>query len=209
MRFIGDVHGYIDDYISIAKQVEESVQVGDMGVGFPSAASKLMDEKLKDFQEGSQHRFIRGNHDNPSACVNMPGYIPDGFYDDARGIMYIGGAFSIDHAYRTIDHDLWEDEQLSYSELNCVIDAFLKHKPQIVVTHDCPKLIATKMFFANNNSGNQLTTRTASAFDSMYLEYQPILWVFGHWHNSAVYEDPETKTKFVCLDELNYMDVNI
>ena len=34
MRFIDDVHGKIDQYLKIIADCDESIQVGDMGVGF-------------------------------------------------------------------------------------------------------------------------------------------------------------------------------
>ena len=53
-RVISDVHGKFDKYISIAKQAEYTIQIGDMGFTY-DALNKLDHEK---------HRVLAGNHDN-------------------------------------------------------------------------------------------------------------------------------------------------
>ena len=52
MRFIGDVHGKMGDYLHITDGCAESIQVGDFGAGFVPLPSLDL-----------RHRFIRGNHD--------------------------------------------------------------------------------------------------------------------------------------------------
>lgn len=210
MRFIGDVHGHIDEYIALAGQVDESIQVGDMGVGFPGVRSRKRDEKLAEFQLTGDHRFIRGNHDNPYECGIKPGYIYDGFVDQERGMMFIGGAFSIDLGVRTVGYDMWSDEELSYTRLTELTALYEHVKPRIVVTHDCPESVATDMFFADGNMwGPQIRTRTGAALQAMFEIHQPELWVFGHWHVSKAYRRPDTPTTFICLGELAYCDIQI
>ena len=101
-RLIGDIHGAFTNYkyftLGIGRQLKKneyydrSIQVGDYGFGFRD----LWDTNVKNWQaQHPQHRFIRGNHDNPAICKTAPGYIPDGYIEGHT--MYIGGAWSIDN----------------------------------------------------------------------------------------------------------------
>ena len=54
MLIIGDVHGKINEYLQLIKNRKHSIQLGDFGVGFVDIPELPIN-----------HRFIRGNHDNP------------------------------------------------------------------------------------------------------------------------------------------------
>lgn len=194
MRFIGDVHGLFDRYREIASAVPRSIQVGDMGVGFrgfdPAACSI-----------GPEHRFIRGNHDDPDRCSEVEGYIPDGSVLDR--IMCVGGASSIDRHVRTEGVDWWPHEELSIRQLDGIVDKALLVEPEIMVTHECPESIARRMF----PSMRPVPSRTRQAFDAILEGHRPALWVFGHWHVSKTMS--VGGTMFVCLDELAHVDIDV
>lgn len=203
MRFIGDIHGNLGPYGAIIDEAEESVQVGDFGVGF------LNDESLAQMDEwhtDGRHKFIRGNHDDPDACKARPGYIEDGTYWQDEDVMFIGGAWSIDWAYRTPGYSWWADEELSESELDRMFNLYVENKPSIMVTHDCPTMTAYELFL-KGTSKKQYRTRTADAFDRMFDAHQPDIWIFGHWH-----EDRTQKmrgTQFICLGIDSYIDLDL
>lgn len=208
-RYIGDVHGYKNELESLLKNLPEDVtavtQVGDMGVGF--GQGEYWHYSLDNTLIQHNARFIRGNHDSPEICKSMRSWIPDGAIED--DIMYIGGAWSIDQAYRTRGYDWWEDEELSYEQLNLQINVYDMLRPIVMVTHDCPTIAATEMFINTNKAlykGIQYKTRTASAFQTMFEIHQPQLWIFGHWHHTK--EAVINGTRFVCINELDYIDVN-
>src|SRR5260221_1403513 len=93
--FIGDIHGDISSYERIVNHFRKpSVQIGDFGFGFG-----YMREEHNYIDWRPDERFIRGNHDNPAVCAAQNGYIPDGTIEG--NTMYLGGAWSIDHAWRT------------------------------------------------------------------------------------------------------------
>jgi Icc-related predicted phosphoesterase len=167
---------------------EESIQVGDMGAGFVEIP-----------QLSIEHRFIRGNHDDPSVCKAHPNWIADGTKEN--GMFFLGGAFSIDWQYRMIDVSWWEDEEVAYSELEGLVTSYEEYKPEIVVTHDCPTIAATtiKTHHQFDNS------RTRQALDEMFKIHKPRLWIFGHHHHNASFDIEETE--FICLDELTYVDI--
>ena len=205
-RLIGDIHGKFDRYREIADVDYPTVQVGDFGVGF---GGQYWHDTVNEFHSSGQHRFIRGNHDDPQRCrTEMTGYIADGTVEN--DVMYIGGAWSIDHKHRIPGVDWWEDEELSYSELETLIDVYAATRPRVMITHDCPTTVAYHMFIRGGKSlgGNvQILTRTGEAFQTMFEIHQPEVWVFGHWHVSKRQEI--NGTEFICLGELDYIDLEI
>lgn len=205
IRFVGDIHAKFRQYGNVVHKVDHSIQVGDFGIGFDAGR----DAAATEFQTNNpNHRFIRGNHDNPAKCREMPNYIPDGQIED--DIMFVGGAWSIDHAYRTPGIDWWPDEEISHSELYALVLKYEQVKPRIMVTHDLPSTVAKELFF--NPKGNidlkkQFPSRTGAALDAMFDVHKPDLWIFGHWHFDVdtVYKD----TRFICLNALSYIDIDL
>jgi hypothetical protein len=215
-RIIGDIHGKFYDYEVHCLKMgfrhntdhvpERSIQVGDFGIGF---YSDYWHSEVGHWQnDNPTHRFIRGNHDDPAKCKTMPGYIEDGTIED--DVMYIGGAWSIDHAWRTPGVDWWADEELSYEELDKLISKFGQVKPRVVISHDCPTSVAYEMFLSKGlglAGAPQIKTRTGEALQAMFELHQPELHIFGHWHNTR--EMTISGTKFVCLGELDFIDVEL
>lgn len=201
MRFIGDIHGDVFGYMPIINGATESVQVGDFGIGF------MKDHGFVDtLHLDGQHKFIRGNHDDPALCKERVGYIEDGTYDDGRDILYVGGAWSIDWRFRTPGYTWWPEEELSTAELARMHELYVYHKPRIMVTHDCPTDVAFQCFIEGTQKP-QYKTRTAEAFEGMFQRYQPEIWIFGHWH-----EDRDVTingTRFICLGINHYIDLEV
>jgi len=208
MRFIGDVHGKWLDYCNVFLNPEdpatESIQVGDFGVGFPDTREEYI-QQTKEYMDEGNHRFIRGNHDNPNDCPNWEQWIPDGMTEN--GMMFVGGAHSIDQAMRTEGVSWWEDEELSYTQLAEMIVKYEEYKPRIMVTHDCPDSVSRHLF--KWMTKNQIPSRTRTAFDTMLhaIEHKPEWWIFGHHHANRAVEI--FGTKFVCLGELQYLDIDV
>jgi predicted phosphodiesterase len=208
-RYIGDVHGYVRELQlvlnNLPQEVTSVVQVGDMGVGFEK--SKYWHTNLDNMMVRKNAKFIRGNHDSPNECKKMKSWIPDSTV--INDVMYMGGAWSIDHHWRTMGIDMWEDEELSYADLNIAINMFEIAQPRVMVTHDCPAEIALELFIKTGNSlggKNQFKTRTASALQAMFEVHQPDLHIFGHWHTDV--DKVVNGTRFICLGELSYCDVD-
>jgi len=203
-RLIGDIHGDIRGYKEIIKDAKSSIQVGDFGIGF---GSDLWHDNINRAHATGNHRFIRGNHDNPGKCKSMTGYIKDGTLEN--DVMFIGGAWSIDRGYRTENVDWWADEELSISELNTLVDVYCTMKPRIMITHDCPEEVSKTMFV---NAGLAMhkpavRTRTGQAFQAMIENHKPDAWYFGHWHHTlSTYYG---RTQFCCLGINDYVDVDL
>lgn len=210
-RYIGDVHGLKCELEIILQNtpdyVSSVVQVGDIGIGFGQGA--YWHNKLDQMMSNANARFIRGNHDSPRRCKKFNSWIPDGLVEN--DVMHIGGAWSIDYHWRTQDVNWWNDEELSYSELIQLLDVYSLTQPRIMVTHDFPESAAKKMFFENPHhlcfGRDQYKTRTASALETMFQSHTPDLWIGGHWHHDV--DMLINGTRFVCLDELSYIDVDM
>lgn len=214
VRFIGDIHGKFMTYRNLVDGVYEnvgggapaahSIQIGDYGLGFDSVVDS---RQLQWALENPQHKFIRGNHDNPAVCAESPNWIEDGFFDSNNGIFYLGGAWSIDMDYRVENKTWWPDEEVSYERLIKLIEFYEKAKPKIVITHDCPTSVAFEMFLKHQVNPFQMKTRTGEALQEMFECWKPELHIFGHWHQTMKVNIDGTD--FVCLGELAYMDLDI
>ena len=209
IRFIGDVHGHTFELGLVLKNLPEHIdsviQVGDMGVGF--GQGNYWHQPLDILMQKHNAKFIRGNHDNPGICKTMNSWIPDAVVEN--DIMYLGGAWSIDRAWRTEGISWWQDEELSIEELSRAIDVYNLTRPKIMVTHDCPHDIAGKLFFEEGKSNYgmpQHPTRTGKALEAMLELHKPNLHVFGHWHQDV--DEVINGTRFICLNELSYVDVD-
>lgn len=209
IRFIGDVHGKFDRYKKLIADVPRSIQVGDMGVGFRRLNGPRIGEIYSNPPHHAMvkgdHRFIRGNHDSPAACERHSQWIPDGKIES--GIMFIGGALSIDRHLRQEGYNWWADEELSVAALNDLVDVYVAAKPRIMVTHECPEDVAVEV--ARVAGGLKLdprfASRTRQALQSMWSAHSPELWIFGHWHVS--FDHVLNGTRFICLAELEHRDI--
>ena len=209
MRYIGDVHGKFRQYKNLIDSCTASIQLGDMGVGFyHETTGQASANPPYDHMVAGNHRFIRGNHDNPGVCKKHTQYIPDGHIESTPGgavSMYIGGALSIDKPWRTPNFSWWEDEELNAKELNTFVDVYQSVKPDIMITHTCPENVASKLFA--NGEKLDFPSRTQQCFDSLFHLHQPKMWLFGHWH---IHKDEVINDcRFICLAELQYLDLEV
>jgi hypothetical protein len=198
VRLIGDIHGNMDKYLSIIEGCDRSIQVGDFGIGFVSNPVDHYDTK--------KHEFIRGNHDYPFGCkMYEPNFIHDGFIKN--DVMFVGGAWSIDWAYRIPGRTWWDDEECSVNELQRFIDVYDMVRPRVMITHECPDSVADIMCKDMNWRKYDYPSRTRSAFDAMLEIHRPEEWYFGHWH--LTWQKEIGGTKFRCLNEFEYTDVEL
>lgn len=194
MRFIGDTHGDYHRYRSIALEAEQSIQVGDFGMGFGMKLDKT-----------PNHRFIRGNHDNPELCRISPNWIPDGNIEGR--MFFLGGGYSVDWHTRCEGVDWWRDEELTIGELNDLIDIYEASTCDIVVTHECPSVIAEEVFQNRRRLRIENPSRTSQALSALMHIRAPKIWIFGHWHIPV--DEVIGNTRFICLSECQHIDLEI
>jgi hypothetical protein len=209
MRFIGDVHAKGKRYKKIVKQCDRSIQVGDFGMGSGTGWFRYHPFGLSRNQaQYREHRFIRGNHDDPNLCATRSAkwWIPDGSVLQDK-MMLVGGAYSIDSAGRTPGISWWHDEELTIARFNDIIDTYEKVRPRVMVTHDAPKLVTSRIMESWRPERHAINSRTQQAFDAMIQIHSPDLWVFGHWHASR--DVTMYGTRFICLNELEHVDIDL
>jgi predicted phosphodiesterase len=216
VRFIGDTHGHWKRYKKLIKAAPEgvSLQLGDFGVGFYEPYSEpprlIGGSAPYDTMAAGSHYFIRGNHDNPAICAKHPFWVPDGTYaPNAPEVFCVGGASSIDQAYRVPGYTWWEDEELSYGEWLKVMDVWEAEKPDIVATHELPES-ACQIIMGMSGLRQYTypeTSRTRQALDNLLDIHRPSVLIHGHWHVS--YRKVIKGTEFIGLGECAHLDLEI
>jgi len=201
MFFIGDIHGKWRSYFKLIKKLPKSIQVGDCGFGFSNRKSPRAPWAMN-------HRFIRGNHDDPKEANAHPNCLGDyGVTKD--GIFFVAGGYSIDVDWRKANQHLyptpiwWKDEEIAESEFEKILKLYEINRPRIVVSHDCPSevrdiLPAVKGKLYRNRTSDGLLS-------AMFKAYQPKFWIFGHYHEA--FDSIINGTRFVCLAELETFEV--
>jgi hypothetical protein len=206
VRFIGDVHAKFDRYKKLIRNVTTSVQVGDFGVGFYQGEGRGLTRPPYDHMAKGDHRFIRGNHDNPEQCRTHPFWIPDGSVIHDK-IFCVGGAYSIDQHRRTQGLDWWPDEELTYAQFQSVFDAYEAAKPEIVVAHEMPEHVAHYVCNKLGISKLNIPSVTRQALEAMVEFHKPRVFIHGHWHFDHVTEF--RGVKYIGLGELSHLDMQI
>lgn len=209
VTFIGDVHGKTDQYQKKLRQKyqgQTTFQIGDMGIGFSGTPGLH-----SDIMTSGDHRWIRGNHDDPVKCRQTVGYAGDYGFDEKLNLFWLAGAFSIDYIFRVPGRSWWADEEMSYPELVAAVNLYEQVKPKYVATHEAPTEAAHWMLtqvlggFRTEKleCGN---SRTSVALQSMFQIHQPTEWVFGHYHadKSFIWKG----TKFTCVPELGVYTIS-
>jgi hypothetical protein len=206
IKIIGDIHGHTGDYKRLVRSMPEgqrSIQIGDMGVGFSGVVVHDMSQ---------DHKWFRGNHDNPAKCHKHPNYlgIQDWGFLSEDNLFWVAGAFSIDRAWRIPGMSWWPDEELSYQELQKAIGYYEAVKPRFVISHEAPSKAAKIMLMGEQ--GGYFTakldctmSRTAEALQTMFDLHKPEQWIFGHYHIDCTFDFQGTK--FTCVAELSTYDL--
>lgn len=214
LRIIGDAHGKYRDYCKVAAGATHSLQLGDMGIAYDNLGFERVDSNLAD----KDHMFFGGNHDNYDDYYDLPYSLGDYGEYELGGVkfFYIRGAFSIDNADRRAYSNFngvkvwWEEEELTASVANDCAHTYAQARPDIVVTHGCPTDVAKiigkpgvlKMFGFDPETFN---TNTQKLLQACFELHQPKEWYFGHFHMNREVE--LRGTKFRCINELSYVDI--
>lgn len=216
IRFIGDVHGQFERYEKVIAGAPKSIQIGDMGIGFRPVGGAsdggFSATPPHESMARGEHRYIRGNNDNPGVCREDRHWIPDGRFEDE--IMFVGGALSIDRQLRTEGYNWWPDEELSLAELRRLVGLYIQCKPRVMVTHDCPDEVARIVLSrvpAMAPGRKDFPSRTRYAFQEMWSAHPPKLWIFGHYHwsfDQVLHGGRIAETRFIGLAELEYRDID-
>lgn len=198
ITIIGDVHGKFDAYAKICKGFTSTIQIGDFGVGFLNSRGKISPEPVLP----GDHKFFPGNHDNRQKCKENPNCLGD-YGVTPYGIFFVSGAWSIDHKARTLGINWWDDEELTMEQIYEAMQLYQQIKPDIVLTHDAPFSVSSKILEETPNpmfGPKNRRTRTGMFLETIFEIHKPKKWIFGHWHHSWVKEIDGCE--FRCLNEL-------
>lgn len=195
---LSDVHGNLVHCRNVCEQNPNTlvIQLGDLGVGF------VPNEVIEDLP--SNFFFFPGNHDNRSLAMSLNkcmGHFGSYFSDR---IFIVSGADSKDKAIRTEGINWWPDEELTYEQGQRCINEWAGSKAEVIISHDCPQLIAEGYFLIYDKS------RTRQILDSMIHVRRPKLVVFGHHHRPFRITSQDGKTTCIGLkiDETITLDIS-
>ena len=203
LSFIGDIHKNKESYRNLSNQAKYTLQLGDL------ANSSDVISFLED-KDPTYHKYIYGNHDWLKTDFQQPLHNLGDYgiwapIDFQFEIGYISGAYSIDINMRKGNsYDPWhENEEMSYSRLQDAIDYIVDKKPQVIVSHTAPLCVHCNLRLYEGYG--LVKSRTMLALESIFAEWKPTLWVFGHYHQNVSFN--MDRTLFVCVDANHQMPI--
>jgi Calcineurin-like phosphoesterase len=186
-----------------AEGIDTIIQVGDFGYWEHTNDGVYYLDKLSENAQlrGVNVVWLDGNHENHTmlrakyadAEKSVEGFwkIRDNVWHSPRAnvwnwwgkrLMTLGGAYSIDRAYRTFGKSYWAEEEITPEEEALAIS---RGKVDYLFTHDAPTNYPAPLFKADLNSEAQRQTvsRVADAV-------RPTRWFHGHYHDFHDYPYP-------------------
>lgn len=204
----GDIHNEFGDLNALLNHKKPDLVLccGDFGF-WPNKpwAKDLSEIKL---QGTEKILWCDGNHEDHWALRDrekdemVPGviYMPRGStytLPDGRVILFMGGADSIDKAWRTEGDTWFREELITQKDFENLPDC----KIDIIVSHTCPEELVPKLQLKYPHKEMEPSNKALTALWEMY---NPPLWFFGHWHQSL---DIKLKdTQFYCLSAPGMQD---
>jgi predicted phosphodiesterase len=207
INIIGDVHGrieslsYVLEYSLASKIYKQIVILGDMGFKTQYDDFQQLLYRLEDkYKCDTKISVLFGNHDY-YPYLRKPYSLQNFEFDSTNNIFFVRGAYSKDKSSRKEGVSWFIEEQLNENEMADVLKAYEDNKPEIVISHDCPRRISRKMF---NYPFYYKDDVTGHFLDTLYSIHQPKQWIFGHHHIFKTYEGKHKKHKtlFRCISEL-------
>lgn len=215
---MGDIHGEWGKMNTLINKKKPTIvfQCGDLGY-FPKWQGKFYTDSMGNRRQfksepnvgSTKVYWCGGNHedwDSLDALENNEIW-PNVFYmkrnsvltlNDGRNVLFIGGALSIDKAWRTPGDSWFAQETISQKDIFELPDV----QVDIVISHTAPQsfpCVDEKVEFEHDCSRD--------ALDYVLQKYHPKLWYFGHFHarQSGIYEgckwhmlDDTTGSKWWC-----------
>jgi hypothetical protein len=201
---IGDVHGRIPEYQKLLATLppgSRSIALGDLYLGRRAVS-------LPDLLE--EHKFIRGNHDDPDLCRKNPNYLGDFGYLADHDLFFLSGAQTA--SWRVLGNSKYwyRNEELSDADLEAAITLYAKTKPRALIAHEFPQEAIPELLRGLGGNyfeakGNCINSRTPIALQRMVEIHRPERFFGGHYHISRTSDLKGTRYK--CLRELEICEV--
>ncbi len=221
LRIIGDTHGKNNrlgkryyhgaagaegrTYMSILnnadyKGVKHTLQIGDIGWREDLA---IMAGLSPDY-----HKVLYGNHDDYDNI--LPHSIGDYGIMTHGGVTfgYLRGEYSIDRfrrleaeSMRKYGKTYWEEEELTYKKMLEALDFFKGRDINLFISHGAPHFLIHQLV----DEVKYEPSMTSRLLTEIHDECNINNWIFGHYHRNQ--ELFSTKTRFLCINELAFVDV--
>lgn len=206
---VGDVHGDLSftskmNAMAKANDIETILQVGDFGIWDHYADGVDFLDALNDEAErfGVQWFFVPGNHENydrlewyeANAEKTLSGFtkIRDNIFYTGKvnkwvwdGVVFkaVGGAHSIDKAWRTPLKSWWPQETLNDNEF---AESEALGPTDVLLTHDCPTYAPFKHRLKNDPESHIHRQK----IDEVVKHSQATVHFHGHMHDWYDYASP-------------------
>jgi hypothetical protein len=183
LQVLGDIHGIERLPRRITRP---TFQLGDLALDYEGL----------DLYDPNLLKFGQGNHDDHNILTkNPPPHFVGRFGSVVHGgvaFYWIGGAYSHDHAHRTMFHDIWPNEELAFTEATRVLKEVKELRPEMIISHEAPDTIRKRLHPEWEGS------HTSRLLDEVLKVAPPKLWVAGHLHQS--YRERVGNTLVIGLD---------
>ncbi len=154
-------------------------------------------------------------HDGPVEICERVFYVPRGtvLKRGVHNILVIGGAYSVDKAYRTEGHSWWPQEEITYEDLEKCADACAEAGTiDVVFSHDAPNsafvaamsiavdgdLAEMQHLVWKNDQQFPGACPNRASLELILQATKPTLWVHGHYHSA--YDVDLNGTRVLALD---------
>lgn len=214
---VGDTHGdasFVSNIHQVARMqnVDTIVQLGDFGYNFDRNVIASISAWL-DRDEGHQWFWLDGNHDEHNYIEetilkgDFPGYPVPHFHDRMfychRGsittigdvtCMFMGGAYSIDKAYRHPGISWWPQEMIRQSDIMRALENAEGKKIDVMFTHDTPPSEFVDQWLKSQGYKiDPYSTANREALGHVVDSVRPQHLYHGHyhWRYDAPYTTPD------------------
>lgn len=203
---VGDWHGDQNWGIRAIKSAARSgaktiVHVGDFGLDFPGPKRGRYESKLNRYlvEYGMTLVLSPGNHDNAETVSRLEieddglayfrsniKILPKGGRTtiDELHIGGLGGAFSIDQAWRREGKDWWPDEEPTEEEAKRLLGG---GSIDILITHDVPAGVPVRSSLNLTPEMRKRAERTRTLLREVVDEVIPSHVFCGHWHQRLIH----------------------
>lgn len=194
----GDTHGDMEQVhylLAMAKRegCGRVVQVGDFGY-WPHM--RAFDQHVAEAasEAGVMWFWLDGNHENfdaleravdvnaaePQRMAEWLWYLPRGCTWEWDGVrfMALGGAYSIDKAYRVEGRSWWRQELLTREQVERAMD---RGQVDILFTHDAPE--GACPIVTNEYKGDEISRGNRKAVTAVMDAVIPKIVIHGHYHH--------------------------
>ena len=114
---------------------------------------------------------------------------------EKKACLVIGGAYSVDKEYRLAkqragfsDYKWFENEQLSFIEMESILDHTKDMHVNYVFTHTCPYAIQPKDMFLPMIDQKKVDNTMEYFLDVISKQIKFDKWYLGHWHTDRIVE---------------------